>query len=119
MQTTLEPAPASFGVKLHVRPTDLRRERRYAIPRGMKLRVRTSGQEEVVDTELRDISRNGVGLLSTRLMAPGMAIVIPFGSQQIFAQVRYCAPTSTGFVVGAVILKVAAESGALSPTLNV
>lgn len=105
MQTTLDPAPASFGIKHHLR-LDQRRERRYAIPRGMKLKVRTSCQEEVVETELRDISRNGVGLLSTRLIAPGVAIVIPFGSQQIFAQVRYCAPSGCGFVVGAVILEV-------------
>ena len=105
MPTTLEPAPASFEIKHHI-SLDQRRERRYAIPRGMKLKVRTPLREDVVDTELRDISRNGVGLLSTRLIAPGVAIVIPFGSQKIFAQVRYCAPTEAGFVVGAVILEV-------------
>jgi hypothetical protein len=113
MQTTLEQAPTTFGmapttlgIDLDVRPPDQRRERRYAIPRGMKLRVRTSGQNELPDAEIRDISRNGVGLLSPRVMAPGASITIPFGSERIFAQVRYCYGAGGGFVVGALILKV-------------
>jgi len=119
MQTTIERAPATFGIKLHVRPADVRRERRHAIPRGMKLRVRTSSQNETVDAELRDISRNGVGLISQTLLPPGASITFPFGSQRIFAQVRYCSSSGANFVVGALILEVVAENGALSPTLNV
>ena len=119
MQTTLEQAPAPFGLKLYVRPPDLRRERRHAIPRGMKLKVRTSPQNELVDAELRDISRNGVGLTSPRVIPPGASISFPFGSQRIFAQVRYCSSVGTGFMVGALILEVVAENGAFSTTLNV
>jgi|SRR5579863_1251131 len=119
MQTTIEPAPAPFGLKLHVRPPDLRRERRHAIPSGMKLKVRTSSQKETVDAELRDISRNGVGLISPSVIVPGASITFPFGSQRIFAQVRYCSSIGANFVVGALILEVVAENGALSPTLNV
>ena len=119
MQTIAEQAPTSFGIEVDVRPPDQRRERRYAIPRGMKLRVRTSGQDELVDAELRDISRNGMGLLSPRVIPPGASISFPFGSQQIFADVRYCCPVRTGFVVGALIREVVAQNGALSPTLDV
>ena len=119
MQTTLEQPPAPFGLKFHVRPPDLRQERRHAIPRGMKLKVQTSPQNELVDAELRDISRNGVGLLTWGVIPPGASISFPFGSQRIFAQVRYCSPAGTGFVVGALILEVLAENGALSKTLNV
>lgn len=115
-----EQAPtSSLGIEVDVRPPDQRRERRYAIPRGMKLSVRTSGQDGLVDAELRDISRNGVGFLSPRIMRPGAPITIPFGSQQIFAQVRYCCSIGTGFVVGALILEVVAENGAIAPALNV
>jgi len=119
MQTIVEQTLAPFGIKLHVRPPDLRRERRHAIPRGMTLKVRTSPQNELVDAELRDISRNGVGLISPRLIPTGASITFPFGSQRIFAQVRYCRPTSTAFMVGALILEVVAENGAFSSTLNV
>ena len=119
MQTTLEPALAAFGVKVHIRPPDLRRERRHAIPRGMKLKVRISPQNVFVDAELRDISRNGVGLTSPRVIPPGASISFPFGSQRIFAQVRYCSSVGTGFMVGALILEVVAENGAFSTTLNV
>jgi hypothetical protein len=101
MQTTLEPALAPFGVKLHVRPPDLRRERRHAIPRGMTLKVQTSPRNEVMDAELRDISRNGVGLLTWGVIPPGASISFPFGSQRIHAQVRYCSSVGTGFMVGA------------------
>jgi hypothetical protein len=119
MQTIAEQAQTSFGIEVDVRPPDQRRERRYAIPRGMKLRVRTSGQDAPVDAELRDISRNGVGLISPRILPLGASISFPFGSQQIFANVRYCCPTGTGFAVGALILEVVAENGAIFPTLNV
>jgi hypothetical protein len=85
----------------------------------MKLRVRTSSQNETVDAELRDISRNGVGLISQTVLPPGASITFPFGSQRIFAQVRYCSSSGANFVVGALILEVVAENGALSPTLNV
>jgi len=101
--------PAPFGVKIHVAPPDQRRERRYNIPKGMKLRVQTSRQSELLDAELRDISRNGVGLMSPRLISPGESISLPFGSQRIFAQVRYCCPAGAGFVVGALILEVVTE----------
>ena len=119
MQTTVEQTLAPFGIKLHVRPPDLRRERRHAIPRGMTLKVRTSPQNELVDAELRDISRNGVGLISPRLIPTGASITFPFGSQRIFAQVRYCSPAGASFVVGALILEVVAGDGALSSTLKV
>src|SRR5579864_761354 len=119
MQTIAEQTLAPFGISLHVRPPDLRRERRHAIPRGMTLKVRTSPQNEQVDAELRDISRNGVGLISPRLIPMGASITFPFGSQRIFAQVRYCAQHGGGFVVGALILEVVAGDGALSPTLSV
>jgi hypothetical protein len=85
----------------------------------MKLQLRTSLQQEAVEAELRDLSRNGVGLLSPRLIPPGASIIFPFGSQRIFAQARYCRPISTGFVVGALILEVVAENGALAPALKV
>jgi PilZ domain len=118
MPTTLEQTPETLGIEVDARPPDQRREPRYAIPRGMKLRVRATGQDQLVDAELRDISRNGVGLLSPRVMVPGASISFPFGSQQIFADVRYCCPTRAGFVVGALILEVVAESGAIAPALN-
>lgn len=119
MQTIAEQTLAPFGIKLHVRPPDLRRERRHAIPRGMTLKVRTSPQNELVDAELRDISRNGVGLISPRLIPTGASITFPFGSQRIFAQVRYCAEDGAGFVVGALILEVVAGDRNPSPTMNV
>ena len=46
----------------------------------MKLAVRTSPQNEHVDAELRDLSLKGVGFISSRLMAPGASITIPFGT---------------------------------------
>jgi hypothetical protein len=119
MQTTLQQASAPLGIEFDLRPPDQRRERRHAIPRGMKIGLRTSPQRELVDTELRDISRNGVGLISAQAIPPGTSINFPFGSQRIFAQVRYCRPTDAAFVVGALILEVVAENGAFSPTLNV
>lgn len=119
MPTTLEQAPETLASEADVRPPDQRREPRYAIPRGMKLKVRTSPEDELVEAELRDLSRNGVGLLSPRIITPGASIRFPFGSQQIFADVRYCCPTGTGFVVGALILEVVAENGAIAPALNV
>jgi PilZ domain len=119
MQTTLEQAPAPLGIEFDIRPPDQRRERRHAIPRGMRLRVQISREDELVDAELRDISRNGVGLISPRVIPPGASITFPFGSQRIFAQVRYCHPAGTSFVVGALISEVVAENGAFSPTLNV
>jgi hypothetical protein len=85
----------------------------------MKLKVRISPQNELVDAELRDISRNGVGLTSPRVIPPGASISFPFGSQRIFAQVRYCSSVGTGFIVGALILEVVVESGAISTTLRV
>jgi hypothetical protein len=119
MPTIAERAHAPFEIEVDLRPPDQRRERRYAIPRGMKLKVQTSGLDQLLDAELRDISRNGVGLLSPRVILPGAAISIPFGSQRIFAQVRYCYGAGPGFVVGALILEVVAENGAISPALNV
>jgi hypothetical protein len=119
MQTTLEQASAPLGIELDVRPPDQRGERRYAIPKGMTLKVRTSPENELVHAELRDISRSGVGLISPRIIALGALISFPFGSRRIFADVRYCCPTGTGFVVGALIREVVAENGALSRTLNV
>jgi hypothetical protein len=119
MPTIAAQAPAPVGVEVDVRPPDQRQERRYAIPRGMKLNVRTSPEDEFVEAELRDISRNGVGLISPRIIALGALISFPFGSRRIFADVRYCCPTGTGFVVGALIREVVAENGALSRTLNV
>lgn len=119
MQTIAEQTPASLGIEVDVRPPDQRGERRYAIPRGMTLKVRTSPDDELVDAELRDISRSGVGLISPRIIALGGSISFPFGSRRIFADVRYCCPTGTGFVVGALIREVVAENGALSRTLNV
>jgi hypothetical protein len=119
MQTTLEPALAPCGVTLKVRPPDLRRERRHAIPRGMKLKIQTSPQNELMDAELRDISRSGVGLLTWGVIPPGATISFPFGSQRICAQVRYCSSVGTGFIVGALITEVVAENGGFSTTLNV
>lgn len=119
MPTTLEQAPDTLSSEVDVRPPDQRKEPRYAIPRGMKLNVRTSPEDEPVDAELRDISRNGVGLISPRVIPPGASIRFPFGSQQIFADVRYCCPTGTGFVVGALILEVVAKNGAIAPALNI
>jgi hypothetical protein len=119
MQTTLEQAPAPLGIEFDIRPPDQRRERRYALPTGMKLKVRTSAQDQLVDVELRDISRNGVGLISPGIIPPGTSISFPFGSQRIFAQVRYSRASGTGFVVGALILEVVAANGAFSPTLKV
>ena len=119
MQTTLEQASAPLGIEFDLRPPDQRRERRHAIPSGMKIGLRTSPQHELVDTELRDISRNGVGLISPRAILPGTSINFPFGSQRIFAQVRYSRPNGTDFMVGALILEVVAENGAFSSTLNV
>jgi hypothetical protein len=119
MPTTLEQAAASSGTEADVRSPYQRRERRYAIPSGMRLMIRTTGQDQPVAVELRDISRNGVGLKSPKLIAPGAAIDFPFGSQRVFAQVRYCCRTRTGFLVGALILEVVAQNGALSKTLEV
>jgi hypothetical protein len=85
----------------------------------MKLKVRISPQNELVEAELRDISRNGVGLISPSVIPPGASISFPFGSQRIFAQVRYCSSVGTGFIVGALILEVVVESGAISTTLRV
>jgi hypothetical protein len=108
MQTIAEQTPD--GIDFDVRSPFQRRERRHPIPRGMKLQVRTSQQQEFVEAELHDISRNGVGFLSPRLLTPGASISFPFGSQQrIFAQVRHCHPNGTSFVVGALILEVVAE----------
>jgi hypothetical protein len=118
MPTIAEQASAPLGVEVDVRPPDQRGERRYAIPRGMILKVRTSPDDELVDAELRDISRSGVGLMSPRIIALGALISFPFGSRRIFADVRYCCPTGTGFAVGALIREVVAENGALSRTLN-
>jgi hypothetical protein len=119
MPTTLEKAPASSRTAADVCSPYQRRERRYAIPSGMRLMIRTSGQDQPLAAELRDISRNGVGLRSPKLIAPGASIDFPFGSQRVFAQVRYCCPTRSGFLVGALILEVVAQNGALSKTLNV
>ena len=118
MQTTVEQTLAPFGIKLHGRPPDLRRERRHAIPKGINLKVRTSPQNDLVDAELRDISRSGVGMLSPRILPAGMPISFPFGSERIFAQVRYCSPDGSSFMVGALILEVVAGDSALSPKLN-
>jgi hypothetical protein len=85
----------------------------------MTLKVQTSPRNEVMDAELRDISRNGVGLLTWGVIPPGASISFPFGSQWIHAQVRYCSSVGTGFMVGALILEVVAENGAFSTTLNV
>jgi hypothetical protein len=59
-----------------------------------------------------------VGLLAVGLIPSGTSINFPFGSQRIFAQVRYCCPVGTGYVVGALILEVA-ERGVRSPAVNV
>jgi hypothetical protein len=119
VQTTFEQAPAQIGNESDFRPPDQRRELRYVIPRGMKLQVQTSPQDEPVEVELHDISRNGLGLISPRVIPPEASITFPFGSQRIFAQVRYCQPSGSGFVVGALIREVVAENGAISPALNV
>jgi hypothetical protein len=114
MHTTLEQSPSQIGNESDFRPLDQRRELRYVIPRGMKLQVQASPQDEPVEVELHDISRNGVGIIP-----PEALITFPFGSQRVFAQVRYCQPSGSGFVVGALIREVVAENGALSPMLNV
>ena len=118
MQTTIAPAPASFGGRLHFNPADMRRERRHTLPMGVKIKVQTSPQNKLVDAELRDISRNGVGFIAVGLIPSGTSINFPFGSQRIFAQVRYCCAVGTGFVVGALILEVA-ERGVHPPAVNV
>jgi|SRR5215472_6582665 len=119
MQTTTETMTAPFEVKADSRASDKRRDRRYAIPRGMKLKVQASPLDDPLDAELRDISRNGVGLLSPKRMAPGASISFPFGSQRVFANVRYCRPSGSLFSIGALIREVVSENGAIGATLNV
>ena len=62
---------------------------------------------EVTDTlRLLDISRSGMGCLSDRGMYPGQRMVLPLplsdagGRRNIYATVRRCRATETGFHVG-------------------
>ena len=85
----------------------------------MKLKVQAYPLDDPLDAELRDISRNGVGLLSSKGVAPGASINFPFGSQRIFAHVRYCYPSGPMFSIGAMIREVVAENGAIGLTLSI
>jgi hypothetical protein len=85
----------------------------------MKLKIQMSPEEQPAEAELRDISRSGAGLMLKRTIAPGTSITFPFGSQMIFAQVRYCYPAGSGFAAGVVIREILAEDGAVYPTLTV
>lgn len=118
MQATLENTPAQFGIKVDSRAADHRCERRYAIPPGMRLKIQMSPEEQPAEAELRDISRSGVGLMLQRVIAPGTSVTFPFGSQVIFAQVRYCYPAGGGFAAGVLIREILAENGAVYPTLD-
>jgi len=84
----------------------------------MKLQIKTPSEDRPAQAELRDISRSGVGLILQQIIPPGTSVTFPFGSNMIFAQVRYCYPAGSEFAAGVVIREILAENGAVYPTLN-
>ncbi len=85
-----------------VRPEERRRERRYSIPH-QSVELRIPPESQIIEAQVVNVSRNGVGLLSRDHIDPGLQIMFSFGDQYVFARVRHCKPVEDHFSIGACI----------------
>ena len=86
-----------------VKPDERRRERRYYIPHPPSVEIRIPPQTEIIEAEVVNVSKNGIGLVSRDYITPGLQIMFTFGDQYVFARVRHCQPIENGFAIGAAI----------------
>ncbi len=81
---------------------DRRRERRYVIP-NQSVEIRIPPESQIIRALVVDVSKNGVGLIASDFINPGLQIMFSFGDQYVFARVRRCHPVESGFSIGASI----------------
>jgi hypothetical protein len=100
--TVSEVQTIELGQGAAAREADRRKERRYAIP-NQDVAIRIPPESRVIEAQVTDVSRNGVGLLSADSIDPGVQIMFSFGDQYVYARVRHCHPVVNGFAIGAAI----------------
>ena len=101
MTSTVSTAkPSEAGV------SERRLEQRCSFRRGLTLHVRTSAQGGVQQAQVRNMSKSGLELETRVFIPPGTSIAFTFGLDRFVTQVHWCAPTSSGFVVGVEIREI-------------
>jgi hypothetical protein len=85
-----------------VKPEDRRGERRYSIP-NQRVELRIPPESRIIEAQVVNVSKNGVGLIAQHHINPGLQIMFSFGDQYVFARVRHCKPVENGFSIGACI----------------
>ena len=93
-------------------PAERRVEPRFLVVRDVTLRVWMPPDFEIVEGQVRDISRSGVGVMTPTHIPPGSEIEFRIGDFQVFAEVRHCrAGVGGGFVLGAKLHEVVLPDG--------
>jgi hypothetical protein len=91
--------------------SDRRGEHRYPISNPVSVQLKVSPANEIIEAEVVDVSRNGIGLVAKNYITPGLQIVFRFGEQMVVAKVCHCKPGESGFAIGAIIGDVVANDG--------
>jgi hypothetical protein len=91
--------------------SDRRGEHRYPISNPVSVQLKVPPASEIIEAQVVDVSKNGIGLVAKSHIIPGVQIVFRFGEQNVFARVRHCRPGEGGFVIGATIADVVANDG--------
>jgi len=93
-------------------PEERRTEPRFPVIRDVTLRVWMPPDFEIINGQVRDLSRSGVGIISPSYLPPGSEIEFRVGDFQVFAEVRHCREgVSGGYVLGAKIHDVVLPDG--------
>ena len=72
-------------------------------PQSKRVEIRDPAESQVIEAQVTNVSRNGVGLVSKDFIDAGVQIMFAFGDQYVYARVRHCHPVENGFVIGAAI----------------
>jgi hypothetical protein len=85
---------------------------RYPVPNRFAVQLRVLPATEVIQAQILDLSRDGVGLFTNVFIAPGESVTFPVGGDWVVADVRHCRPYEGGFVVGGMITDIVYEPDA-------
>ena len=110
-ETTTAENRLVFGKRTLERNTDDRRiSPRYTIANKLAVELRVLPATQVIPAQIHDLSREGIGLVTSVFIAPGESITFPVGADWVVADVRHCRPAENGYVVGGVITDIVYET---------
>ena len=86
-----------------IKPQEMRCERRYKSPAGVRLSLQASPETGSEEAELYDISLRGLGIVTSRFLEPGFSVVLRMGARRMEAVVKHCRADRDQYRVGVLI----------------